>query len=130
MNEKIPTGFSGQLTKEGPILRTPTSPTKLKHFDDYVNKNNNNVWQKSIRTLKRTHSFQNDYDKDMQSKRQDYTYILDELCTEQKSEMWATVKMIDFAHAFPAERYQIDKNYLEGIDNLIRLFEEFLVESE
>ncbi|EFA08152.1 inositol polyphosphate multikinase [Tribolium castaneum] len=130
-NEKISTGFSGQLTKEGPILRTPTSPTKLKQFDDYVAKNrSNNVWQKSIRTLKRTHSFQNDYDKDMQSKRQDYTYILDELCTEQKSELWATVKMIDFAHAFPAEKYQIDNNYLEGINNLIRLFEELLVESE
>jgi 1D-myo-inositol-tetrakisphosphate 5-kinase/inositol-polyphosphate multikinase len=131
-NDKISTGFSGQLTKEGPILRTPASPTKLKQFNDFVQSNNNtnNVWQKSIRTLKRTHSFQNDYDKDMQSKRQDYTYILDELCTEQKSELWATVKMIDFAHAFPAEHHDIDRNYLEGIDNLIRIFEEFLVDSE
>ena len=132
-NEKISTGFSGQLTNQGPILRTPTSPTKLKQFNDLVqtnNNNSNNVWQKSIRTLKRTHSFQNDYDKDMQSKRQDYTYILDELCTEQKSELWATVKMIDFAHAFMAEHHEVDKNYLEGIDNLIKLFEEFLVDSE
>ncbi|RZC32663.1 inositol polyphosphate multikinase [Asbolus verrucosus] len=131
-HEKISTGFSGQLTNQGPILRTPTSPTKLKQFNDFVQSNNNtnNVWQKSIRTLKRTHSFQNDYDKEMQNKKQDYTYILDELCTEQKSELWATVKMIDFAHAFPAEHHEIDKNYLDGIDNLIRLFEEFLVESE
>ena len=125
-NEKISTGFSGQLTNQGPILRTPTSPTKLKQFNDLVqtnNNNSNNVWQKSIRTLKRTHSFQNDYDKDMQSKRQDYTYILDELCTEQKSELWATVKMIDFAHAFMEEHHEVDKNFLEGIDYLGKLFE-------
>lgn len=129
-NEKIPTGFSGQLTNQGPILKTIQ---KLKHFDNSASvevRNKNNVWQKSIRTLKRTHSFQNDYDKDIQDQRDDYDFILNELCTEQKSELWATVKMIDFAHTFPAEHHAIDKNYLEGIDSLVRLFEEFLVDSE
>lgn len=132
-NEKISTGFSGQLTNQGPILKIPASPTKLKQFNDTLqmcNKNSDNVWQKSIKSLKRTHSFQNDYDKDMQDKKQDYTYILDELCTDQKSELWASVKMIDFAHAFPADHFQIDKNYLDGIDHLIRLFEELLADSE
>lgn len=39
---------------------------------------------------------------------------------------WAIVKMIDFAHVFPGENGSVDSNYLLGIQNLIRLFEEFL----
>lgn len=39
---------------------------------------------------------------------------------------WAIVKMIDFAHVFPAENGSVDSNYLFGIQNLVRLFEEFL----
>ncbi|KAJ8949077.1 hypothetical protein NQ318_016981 [Aromia moschata] len=129
-SERIPTGFSGQLTTEGPILRSPTSPNKMVNLEVPNIINNNNIWQKSIHTLKRTHSFQNNYDKDVQNKKQTYMYILDELCADQKSECWATAKMIDFAHVYPAENCDIDKNYLEGIENLVRLFEDFLVESE
>lgn len=39
---------------------------------------------------------------------------------------WAHVKMIDFAHVFAAENGSLDSNYLFGIQNLVRLFEEFL----
>lgn len=39
------------------------------------------------------------------------------------------VKMIDFAHAFPSEDHKIDSNYLFGIENLVRIFEEFLEET-
>lgn len=87
-------------------------------------------WRKTIRSLKRTHSFQNNYDKDVQNKKQDYLYILDELVTEQKNEIWTTVKMIDFAHAFPAEENRIDTNYLNGIENLVKLFEDLLMETD
>lgn len=128
--DRIPTGFSGQLTKEGPILRPPTSPSKLIPFDAPTVINNNNVWKKSIRSLKRTHSFQNNYDKEVQNKKQDYTYILDDLVDDEKAEMWAMVKMIDFAHVHPADSCDIDRNYLNGIENLVRIFEEFLIESE
>uniref|UniRef100_V5GJI6 Kinase n=1 Tax=Anoplophora glabripennis TaxID=217634 RepID=V5GJI6_ANOGL len=128
--ERIQTGFSGQLTKEGPILRSPTSPNKLVNLEVPCVVNNNNTWQKSIHTLRRTHSFQNNYDKDVQHKKQNYAYMLEQLCSEQKSECWATAKMIDFAHVFPAENCDIDRNYLEGIESLVKLFEEFLVESE
>lgn len=38
-------------------------------------------------------------------------------------------KMIDFAHAFPAEDASIDTNYLFGIDNLVKLFEDLLLDS-
>lgn len=82
------------------------------------------------RSLKRTHSFHNNYDKDVESKKQDYTLILDDLITEKKSEIWATVKMIDFAHVFPAENLDIDSNYLNGIENLVKLFEDLLMETD
>lgn len=35
------------------------------------------------------------------------------------------VRMIDFAHVFPAEDEQLDINYLFGLENLIRIIEEF-----
>ncbi|CAH1964973.1 unnamed protein product [Acanthoscelides obtectus] len=126
--DKISTGFSGQLTKDGPILKPQVSSKKLINVEGPASRSNS--WQKSIHTLRRTHSFQNNYDKDVQNKKKSYSFILDELCSEKKSECWATVKMIDFAHVYPAENCDIDKNYLEGIENLIKLFEDFLVESE
>lgn len=65
----------------------------------------------------------------MQNKKQDYLFILDDLVTEHKSEIWATVKMIDFAHVFPAEDSKIDVNYLNGIENVVKLFEDLLMET-
>lgn len=129
-SERIPTGFSGQLTKEGPILTPIISPNKIINLEVPVSYNNDNSWQKSIHTLKRTHSFQNNYDKDVQNKKQSYSHILADLCTDKKDECWAMAKMIDFAHVFPAENCDIDRNYLEGINSLVRILEELLVESE
>lgn len=133
-NDRIPTGFSGQLTKEGPILNFPAKSNKICAFvaKDPVpgfGTGVNHPWRKTIRSLKRTHSFQNNYDKDVQNRKQDYTYILEDLVDEQKSEIWTTVKMIDFAHVFPAEEGKIDTNYLSGIENLVKLFEDFLAET-
>lgn len=130
--EKIPTGFSGQLTQDGPILRSPTTPNKIIDFSMQLPKvNNNNVWQKSMRTLQRTHSFQNNYDKDLQNRKLNYTYVLDELCRDEVIEnSWATVKMIDFAHTHHRNNCDIDRNYLEGVENLVRIFEEFLIDTE
>ncbi|XP_045478524.1 inositol polyphosphate multikinase [Harmonia axyridis] len=127
--DKIPTGFSGQLTKEGPIL-TPTS-RKRNCFDILpFRRKSNNVWQQSFHNLKRTHSFQNNYDKDVQNRKQSYTDILEDLSCEHKSELWVTVKMIDFAHVYPAKNCDLDRNYLQGIENLVKVLEEFLVDSE
>lgn len=129
-NERMATGFSGQLTPEGPILTPVASSNKIVNLEVPVFYSNENSWQKSIHTLRRTHSFQNNYDKDVQSKKQSYNHILADLCTDKKDECWATAKMIDFAHVFTADSCDIDRNYLEGIDNLVRIFEDFLVESE
>ncbi|KAL1494539.1 hypothetical protein ABEB36_010121 [Hypothenemus hampei] len=126
--ERIPTGFSGQLTPDGPILKSPSN--KLVNLDWPKVVNNNNTWQKSIYALKRTHSFQNNYDKDVQNKKQTYTFMLNDLCCESKTEVWATAKLIDFAHVYLSDSFDVDRNYLDGVDNLIRIFEDFLSETE
>ena len=37
-------------------------------------------------------------------------------------ESTVVVKMIDFAHVWPAEEGEIDQNYLKGVQSLIKLF--------
>lgn len=67
----------------------------------------------------------------MENIRKDYDLYLDNLvgeCDPTGANEWAFVKMIDFAHVFPAEDTTIDTNYLFGIENLVKLFEEFLRE--
>ncbi|XP_054730484.1 inositol polyphosphate multikinase [Anastrepha obliqua] len=39
---------------------------------------------------------------------------------------WVKVKMIDFAHVFPAENQSLDTNYIFGLKNLILVFEELM----
>lgn len=48
----------------------------------------------------------------------------------RKNSIWAYVKMIDFAHVFPADTNTVDTNYLYGIENLVRMFEQFLKECD
>ena len=43
------------------------------------------------------------------------------LGSEKLSE-FVNVKMIDFAHVWPAEEGKIDQNYLKGVQSLIKLF--------
>lgn len=62
----------------------------------------------------------------MKDIRKDYDLYLDNLMDDCNSREWAYVKMIDFAHVFPAETTSIDTNYLFGIENLVKIFEEFL----
>ncbi|XP_034948306.1 inositol polyphosphate multikinase [Chelonus insularis] len=76
--------------------------------------------------LCRTHSFDHDYDRDMIEMKEDYASLLEEL-TGKKRQDWVRVAMIDFTHVFPADKETIDINYLEGIENLIKILESFLV---
>lgn len=65
----------------------------------------------------------------MEDIRKNYTFLLDNLIDDcNGTKEWTFVKMIDFAHAFEAEDDSIDKNYLFGIENLVRIFEQFLKE--
>ena len=48
----------------------------------------------------------------------------DEDIDEKELEKYVNVKLIDFAHAFPAEGAK-DENFLRGLSNLLTLFEDF-----
>ena len=115
-------GFSGQLTKDGPILQTAPSPTRNVEFSPVFSR-------KPIRSLKRMHSFQNNYDKELQYMRDDYQCILDDLVSEKKHPLWAGVKMIDFAHTYFVDSNEPDLNFLQGVENLVKIFEEFLADT-
>ncbi|TMW43577.1 hypothetical protein DOY81_011342 [Sarcophaga bullata] len=43
------------------------------------------------------------------------------------AEDFVKVRLIDFAHVFPAEDNQLDSNYLFGLENLIRIIEEIVI---
>jgi hypothetical protein len=63
--------------------------------------------------------------------KENYTFQLNDLKSADKpsgKEEWVQVKMIDFAHAFPSVNDELDTNYLEGIENLVKLFESLLEE--
>lgn len=60
-----------------------------------------------------------------------YALLLDDLISEEHPagrEMWANVKMIDFAHVFTVTGAEPDANYLEGIENVVKIFERLLDE--
>lgn len=79
--------------------------------------------------LCRTHSYGNNFDDDVAQMKEDYDALLSELSSSSDEKLnWVRVNMIDFTHVFPTEdRNTLDVNYLEGIENLIKLVEMFLV---
>ncbi|GLV34456.1 Inositol phosphate kinase 2 [Carabus blaptoides fortunei] len=122
-------GFSGQFTSDGPKFERSLSTTPTQIIPTPATAVNNNCpWKKSLRKLQRTHSFANNYEEDLQHLRQNYVYMLDDL-VDDSTNVWANVKMIDFAHVFPAEGNTLDTNYLDGIENLVKILEGFLQES-
>lgn len=65
--------------------------------------------------------------------KENYTFMLDNLVGSYEEKIWAKARMIDFAHTFPVaptEQPSVDRNYLEGIDNLVKLFEGLLQDCE
>lgn len=81
--------------------------------------------------IQRSHSTMNNYEEDMKAMRENYVFMRDNLVGSYENKVWASARMIDFAHAFPAEEPgTIDTNYLQGIESLVRIFEEFLKECE
>lgn len=110
-------------------LTTPSSPNLSPESCSVRNNScgrgiNNIVVEK----LCRTHSYTNNFDKDIIKMKEDYAILLDQLTTTpEEKQNWVRVNMIDFAHVFPAENDGIDTNYLEGMENLIKLLESFLV---
>lgn len=85
-----------------------------------------------IDKLCRTHSFVNNFDHEIAKMKEDYVALLNELTSSSEDKHnWVRVNMIDFTHVFPAENETgLDFNYLEGIENLIKLVETFLTQRE
>lgn len=81
----------------------------------------------TVHKLVRTHSYSNNFDADIIQMKEDYAALLHELSsTCEEKQNWVRVYMIDFAHVFPAEDAEVDSNYLEGIESLVKLLEKFL----
>lgn len=62
-----------------------------------------------------------------------YQQMLDSMVgVYNENKEWVQVKMIDFAHAFTNSEFPdgqaagVDLNYLDGIEHLVEIFEEFL----
>lgn len=67
---------------------------------------------------------------DLKSIKENYAFMLDNLIDGHEVKEWGLVKMIDFAHVFPAEADCLDSNYLFGVENLVKVFEDFLKECD
>lgn len=80
--------------------------------------------------IQRSHSTMNNYEEDMKAMRESYVFMRDNLVGSYENKVWAFARMIDFAHAFPAEESTIDTNYLQGIESLVNIFEGLLKECE
>jgi 1D-myo-inositol-tetrakisphosphate 5-kinase/inositol-polyphosphate multikinase len=80
--------------------------------------------------IQRSHSFTNNYEQDIEEMRENYNLMLGSLVDETVDDDWVYARMIDFAHVFPAEEQSVDTNYLQGIESLVKIFEDFLKECE
>ncbi|XP_077287380.1 inositol phosphate kinase 2 [Arctopsyche grandis] len=125
--------FSGQIAETGPILRlgSTTQPNVAFQASHSVGEGVSN-WHRAFHKIHRSHSFHHNYSDFISKVKADYATTLKELIIDDKDQNkpWISVKIIDFAHTFPAEEPTVDKNYLEGLDSLIRIFESFLETAE
>uniref|UniRef100_A0A182K2S8 Kinase n=1 Tax=Anopheles christyi TaxID=43041 RepID=A0A182K2S8_9DIPT len=85
--------------------------------------------------IQRSHSTNHNYEQDIKIMKENYTFMLDNLVGSYEEKIWAKARMIDFAHTFPLsptdqQPPSVDRNYLEGIDNLVKLFEGLLKDCE
>ncbi|XP_057326139.1 inositol polyphosphate multikinase [Microplitis mediator] len=101
-------------------LEKSNSDHSINGSNRYLNIDSNNV------KLCRTHSFDNNFERDIMEMKDDYVDLLDQL-TNKLHRDWVRVKMIDFTHVFPTEVHEVDANYLQGLENLIKIFESFLI---
>uniref|UniRef100_A0A182N3R0 Kinase n=1 Tax=Anopheles dirus TaxID=7168 RepID=A0A182N3R0_9DIPT len=83
--------------------------------------------------IQRSHSSNHNYEEDIKIMKENYTFMLDNLVGSYEEKIWARARMIDFAHTFPlqpTEQPSVDRNYLDGIDSLVKLFEGLLQDCE
>uniref|UniRef100_A0A182MAS9 Kinase n=1 Tax=Anopheles culicifacies TaxID=139723 RepID=A0A182MAS9_9DIPT len=83
--------------------------------------------------IQRSHSTNHNFEEDIKIMKENYTFMLDNLVGSYEDKVWAKARMIDFAHTFPVQPSDpsgVDCNYLEGINNLVKLFEDLLKDCE
>jgi len=119
---------STSLNGSPKFQKTPTSADKAGVFT-WPSQPTENV-QQVYRKVQRCHSAKNNYDEDLKSIKENYGFMLGNLIDGHEIKEWAFVKMIDFAHVFPAEADCPDTNYLFGVENLVKIFEDFLKECD
>lgn len=85
----------------------------------------------SVDRLCCAHSHVNNFDDDVAWTKEDDALLSELSNSSDEKQNWVRVNMIDFTHVFPAEdQSALDANYLEGIENLIKLVERFLVSKD
>ncbi|XP_052873107.1 inositol polyphosphate multikinase-like [Anopheles cruzii] len=141
---RTPTTPAGLLSTGGTAVSTPTgrqsgsnTPISTPTFcTTTVNEMGDVEPLQHYFKIQRSHSSNHDYDEDIKVMKENYTFMLDNLAGSYEEKIWARARMIDFAHAFPVQPSAddrpatVDRNYLEGIDNLVKLFEGFLRDCE
>ncbi|XP_058118256.1 inositol polyphosphate multikinase-like [Anopheles ziemanni] len=110
---------------------TPTTPT---FYTTSINELGDVEPLQHYFKIQRSHSVNHNYEQEIKTMKENYTFMLDNLVGSYEEKVWAKARMIDFAHTFPVqgteEKPTIDRNYLEGIDNIVKLFEGFLKDCE
>lgn len=130
--------FSGQLTDSGPhykkLTSVPlTSITVAQKTFSQPPPITNSPWSEALDKLNNSHSFDHNYESKLSKIKINYKSLLDELSNDTNGQApWATVKIIDFAHAFfnDSDGEGLDYNFKEGIDNIVSIFEAFLKETD
>ncbi|XP_052751192.1 inositol polyphosphate multikinase [Galleria mellonella] len=128
--------FSGLLTSKGPVYKkvksVPLSPmTSQASFAPPPPINS--PWSNAFDRVNQSHSPDHNYDDKICKMKMNFRATLDQLSTESSDpNAWGIVKIIDFAHVFFNEKDDMgpDENFLEGIDNFVKIFDEILIETQ
>uniref|UniRef100_A0A182JMM0 Kinase n=1 Tax=Anopheles atroparvus TaxID=41427 RepID=A0A182JMM0_ANOAO len=127
----IPMATTPGSSRSSSQCTTPTTPT---FYTTSINELGDVEPLQHYFKIQRSHSSNHNYEEEIKTMKENYTFMLDNLVGSYEEKVWAKARMIDFAHTFPVqsneEKPTTDRNYLEGIDSLVKLFEGFLKDCE
>ncbi|CRL03185.1 CLUMA_CG016529, isoform A [Clunio marinus] len=137
--KSFPSALEVGNRKSGGASPTDLSPTgnnlnrTLSDDGDTLSELPKSLPKQVYKKIQRSRSSTNNYEQEMRNMRNNYHQMLDDLvgAYDGKKE-WVFVKMIDFAHTFNTNELNetqangLDLNYLDGIEHLCSIFEEFL----
>ncbi|XP_045522583.1 inositol polyphosphate multikinase [Pieris brassicae] len=124
--------FSGLLSPTGPVYKT-LSPSRLTISKPLSPPPVTSPWTEALDKLNHNHSFVHNYEEKLCKIKMNYRAVLDQLSQDSPTpNLWGTVKVIDFAHAFFGEDEEraVDDNFKEGVDSFVGIFEALLSETD